>query len=264
MTELIYPRAGTLLENRTIGRIGSLRSPLALYLERFASHSKRYFRDDFEGDTINLDNYALGNGAGAAAVAFSTNVLEGGIVRGVTGTANDATASQSLIMPLTWFGDRNCGMEAIFQPSSLSEIKLEVGFIDAVPASNTSAVNNHSTPTFFAADAAVFYFNHTGSTTTCGFYTVGSTTGQPDEKTDLTSTISASLLNRVRVQLVGNTAACWMNGALVATHHTDPEGYVEGGVAVAPWIYVRANSATSKILYLDQLECWADRPAFVS
>jgi len=258
------PRDGTLLEQRFLDRAaGARNSPLNRYLSRFASHSTRYFRDDFEGDAINLDNYALGNGAGASAIAFAVNVQEGGVIRGVTGTANGVTASESIIIPITWYGDRNAGMECIFKPSALTEIKFEIGFVDAVPASNTAAVNNHTTPTFYAADAAVFYFNHTSSTTTCGFYTVGSTTDQPDEKTDITSTISATVWNRVRVQLVGNNAMCWMNGQLVANHHTDADGYVEGGVALSPWVYVRANSATSKNFDVDQIEVWADRPSLV-
>jgi hypothetical protein len=261
MAELLFPRSGTLLEERTLRRVGAANSPLNQYLRRFASHSKRYFRDDFEGDTINLDNYALGNGGGASSVAFAANVQEGGAILATTGTANDATASESLIMPLTWYGDRFAGMEVLFKPSALTEIKVEIGFIDGVPASNTSGVNNISTPTFYSADAALFHFNHTGSTTTCGFYTVGSTSNQPDAVTAITSTVSSSAWNRVRVQLFTNNAACWLNGQLVANHHTDANGYVEGGVALAPWVYVRANSATSKTLSVDQIEVWGDRPA---
>lgn len=258
------PNSGTLLEQRYVDRAaGARNSPLNRYLTRFASHSTRYFRDDFEVDTINLDNYALGNGAGASAVAFAIAVVEGGTIIGTTGTANGVTASESLIMPLTWYGDRNAGMEVIFKPSALTEIKVEVGFIDAVPGSNTAGINNIATPTFFAADGALFLFDHTGSTTTCGFYTVGSTTGQPDAVTAVTSTLSSTVWNRVRVQLIGNNAMCWMNGQLVANHQTDADGYVEGGVALAPWIYLRANSAATKSLSVDQIEVWAERPALV-
>ncbi|MCR4342204.1 MAG: hypothetical protein NUW01_20185, partial [Gemmatimonadaceae bacterium] len=158
MSELVFPRSGSLLEARTLGRVGASHSPLVQYLSRFASQSKRYFRDDFEGDAINLDNYALGNGGGASATAFAIAVAEGGTISATTGTANGVTASESLIMPLNWYGDRDAGMEVIFKPSALTEIKIEIGFIDAVPGSNTSGVNNIATPTFYAADAALFHF----------------------------------------------------------------------------------------------------------
>ena len=264
MVAPLVPRSGTLLENRFLNRLGPSNGPLQSYLKRFASHSSRYFRDDFEGDAINLDNYALGNGAGSGAVAFAVVAQEGGAIDGICGTANGVTASQSLIMPITWYGDRNCGVEFIFKPSSIEEIKMEFGLIDAVPASTTAAVNNHTTPTFYAADAAVMYYNKTSSTVVNGFYTVGSTTDMPDDADAITSTISATVWNRVRVQLWGNNAACWLNGLLVAVKDNDAVGFVEGGVALSPWIYVRANSATSKTLSVDQIEAWSDRPALVA
>lgn len=238
------------------------------YLQRFATQERIYFFDDFLGDAINLDNYAVANGGGAAVASFAINVQRGGVIRATTGTANDDTASASLIMPLNWYGDANAGMEVRFKlETSVVAYKVEVGFIDAVPASNAGGVTDEDTPTAAFADGAIMSIDTSETFTTPGFYTDGSTADQGIKRTSLAAipgltngvTPIISTYMTVRVQLVGNKAYCFFNGKLVASHDDDAEGNLEGGVALAPWIYVAAKSATSKSLDLDYIECWQDR-----
>ena len=73
------------------------------------SQGVSHFFDDFLGDAINLDMYALANSGGAAAADFATNVQKGGAIRGTTGTTDNG--SVSLIMPINWYGDQNCAVE---------------------------------------------------------------------------------------------------------------------------------------------------------
>lgn len=243
--------------------------PLYQFLD-FYSTDKVHFFDDFLGDTINLDNYAVANGGGAGVASFAINVQSGGVIRATTGTANDATASASLIMPLNWYGDKNCGMEVRWKlETSVAAYKVEIGFADAVPSSNTGVVNDEDTPTGYGADFAIMSIDTSETFKTPGFYTDGSTTDQGIKRTSgagipgmlnndgVTPIISTYITTRV--QLVGNSAYCWVNGKLIASHDDDPEGNVEGGVALAPWIYVAANSATSKSLDVDYIRCWQDR-----
>lgn len=238
------------------------------FLEFFALRDTVHFFDDFLGDTINLDNYAVANGGGAAVASFAINVQRGGVIRATTGTANDATASASLVMPLNWYGDYNCGMEVRWKlETSVAAYKIEVGFADAVPASNTGVVNDEDTPTGYGADFAIMSIDTSETFTTAGFYTDGSTSNQdikrtsfagvPNFTTGVTPVISTWYTTRI--QLLGNSAWCWQNGKLVAEHNDDPQGNVEGGVALAPWLYIAANSATSKSIDIDYLHVWQDR-----
>lgn len=242
--------------------------PLYQFLRRFGTPDISYFLDDFEIDTINLDNYALANGGGAGVASFAYNAQRNGVIRATTGTANDDTASASLIRPLTCYGDYNVGMEARFKlETSVAAYKVEVGFIDGVPASNAGGVTDEDTPTAAFADGAIMSIDTSETFTTPGFYTKGSTSGQGIKRTSLaaipgltsgvTPLISTYMI--VRIQLVGNSAYCWFNGKLVASHDDDADGNLEGGVGLAPWIYVSAKSATSKSLDVDYIEVWQER-----
>lgn len=269
MPNTLSVRDGYPLSNRELSKIAGLsKGPLRDFIQFLASRDVVHFFDDFNGDAINLDNYAVANGGGAAVASFATNVQRSGVIRATTGTANDATASASLIMPLNWYGDANAGMEVRWKlETSVAAYKVEVGFIDAVPASNTGGVNDEDTPTFYAADSAIMSVDTAETFTTPGFYTNGSTSGQPDSRTSmagipgLTTGVTPIISTYIttRIQLLGNNAFCWMNGRLVASHNTDADGHVEGGVALAPWFYVAANSATSKSMDVDYLRVWADR-----
>ena len=245
--------------------------PLYQFLD-FYSTDKVHFFDDFLGDTINLDNYAVANGGGAGAGTFAINVQSGGVIRATTGTANDATASASLLMPLNWYGDKNCGMEVRWKlETSVAAYKLEIGFVDAVTTAVgpplAACVTDEDTPTAVGADFAVMSIDTSETFTTPGFYTDGSTTGQGIKRTSgagipgLTNGVTPVISTYIttRVQLVGNSAYCWVNGKLIASHDDDPEGNVEGGVALTPWIYLQANSGVSKSLDVDFIRVWQDR-----
>jgi hypothetical protein len=262
MTSLYRPKS--LAELRKAVNKG----PLYDYLAKDAWQDRVLFFDDFSGDTINLDNYAVANGGGAGVGSFAINVQSGGVIRATTGTANDATASASLIMPLNWYGDKNCGMEVRWKlETSVAAYKVELGFADAAPGSNTGVVNDEDTPTGYGSDFAIMSVDTSETFTTPGFYTDGSTANQGIKRTSMAGI--PSLTNGVTpiistyittsIQLVGNSAYCFMNGRLVASHDDDPEGNVEGGVALAPWFYIAANSATSKSLDVDYLAVWQDR-----
>jgi hypothetical protein len=261
--------AGYPLSRNELRKVAGLgRGPLRDFMEFYASRDNSVFFDDFLGDTINLDMYAVANGGGASVASFATNVQRGGVIRATTGTANDDTASASLIMPLNWYGDNNCGMEARWKlETSVAAYKVEIGFIDAVPASNAGGVTDEDTPTAAFADGAMMSVDTSETFTTPGFYTKGSTASQNIARTSMagipgltngvTPLISTYVTTRVQIQ--GNNAFCWMNGRLVASHNTQAAGHVEGGVALAPWVYVSAKSATSKSLDLDYLLVWQDR-----
>lgn len=164
--------------------------------------------DDFDQDTINLDYYAVANGGGAAAASFAIQVLEDGVIRGTTGTAGDATASASIIGPKIYYGDRNPLLLARFKLDLVTECRCEIGWIDVVPTSATgaSALNSLVTPSVNTSvvDTALYCFNHTGTTTTSGFFTKGaSLTAAKLVQATATATISSTTIASIAVGVAG-------------------------------------------------------------
>lgn len=262
--QALYPRYGYPMSEKQLRRSMG-KGPLFEYLAKFAWADNVLFFDDFLQDTINLDFYALANSGGTSAANFAINVARSGQIKGDTGT--DDNGSISMIMPLTWYGDANAGMEVKIKTDIVTSFNLEVGFIDAVPAANAGGVNDEDTPTFVAGDSALFSIDTDETFKTAGFYSNGSTSGQPDSRTSLAgvpSFTSGTLpvldtFYTVRIQLVGNNAYCWVNGALVASHDTDADGHIEGGTAVAPWIYCRTRDTTAVFPSIDYIAAWQER-----
>lgn len=261
------PASGFLLSKAQLKRQrGLLGSPLYDFMERYAARDVVRTFDDFTGDTIDLNYYALANSGGTAVANFAIQVLANGVIRAASGTTDDG--SVSLIGPLIYAGDNNCGMEARFKLSAVTGLNFEVGFIDAVPAANAGGVTDIDVPTLAATDAALLTMDTDQTLTTLAFATKGGTAGMDALKKTLGAIpgltgassaipVAAEYLT-VRIQLEGNMASCWVNGKNVE-HTAQAAGHVEGGTLLAPWIYVRTRNTTTKVFDLDYLEVWADR-----
>ena len=267
--DTLAPRIGYPLSEKELRKFTGKHSALYDFL-RFSARRDFVYREyDFLEKALDTTNlFSVANGGGASAASFAINLQAGGAIRATTGTANDDTASASLIMPLNWYGDTNCGMQCRVRiATNITAHKFDIGFVDGVPASNTSVINDIDTPTAYGADFAVLSADTTQTLTTPAFLTDGSTSGQDILKTNAAAVPNwtngtTPIVNEyfwVRVQLIGNNAYCWVNGSLIAAHNTDTDGHIEGGVAVAPWFYLAAKSATSKSMDVDLLQVWADR-----
>lgn len=237
-------------------RIGNRRD--RHFLAAGAFQSEVFDFDDFWGDTINLDLYAVANGGGAAVASFATNVAEDGTIRATTGTAGNDTASASIIGPTIYKGDRNILFIARFKISAITEVRAEIGLIDVVPGSTKSAINSLVTPTVNTAvvDTALYVFDHTGSTTTSGFYTAGSSfTAQKTVGT--TYALAADTYAVIAIELSpSNSANFFFNGVKAGAGH---DNAVEGGDAVAFWARVSASNGTSKTMDIDYRAILKDR-----
>lgn len=263
------PSVGYPLSNRSLRKLMGVNSNLYDFLRFYAHRDVVQHFDDFDGDTINLDYYAVANGGGAGVASFAISVAEDGMIRATTGTANDATASASLVGPLIYYGDRNCGIEIRAKASAVASVRMEFGFIDAVPGSNAPGVTDEDTPTAAFSDGAVISLDASETDKTLGFVTKGSTASQNITRTaatgipNFTSGTTPVLAEwfTVRVEVVGDNAFAWANGVLFASHNTQAAGHVEGGVALAPWVYIGATSATSRTLDIDYIHVWKDRNA---
>lgn len=256
------PLQGSPLSIRQLRAGIGTKGPLFDYLKHFARRDVVNHFDDFLVDTLNTFWTAVANGGGASAASFTVNVQENGVIRATTGTANDDTASASLIGAANWYGDRNCGIEIRWKPiTAVTDVRIEMGFVDVVPSSNKPIGNNISTPTVNASvvDAAVYLYNESSSTATSELLTIGTTISAAKSTFTPPTTIAAGTYNVVRLQLIGNQVFLWMDGQLMASHAAAATDYVEGGSALAPFVYIKALSATSKSIDLDYVHVWADR-----
>ena len=234
------------------------------FLEFYSFRDTFLFMDDFNGDAINLDYWTVANSSGTSAADFAVSVGNPtGVIQSDSGTTDNG--STSIIGPLIYKGDQNCGMWCRFKVDDVTGWSFDVGFIDAVPASNTAGVNDVDTPTVYMADGAVVHMNTDQTLAIPAFVTVGSTANQSAKKTSTAYTpINATYMDVV-IQLVGNDAYCILNnGVSVISHHNgtsgNSAGHVEGGVALAPWVINLTRNTTAKFMDVDAIAIWSDRP----
>lgn len=244
-------------------RAGAMRD----FLEFYAFRDIAFWIDDFVGDTINLDMWAVANSSGTSAADFAVNIANSsgtGVIQSDSGTTDNG--STSIIGPIIYKGDQNCGMAVRFKVDDVTSWSFDVGFIDAVPASNTAGVNDVDTPTVFMADGAVFHMNTDQTLQVPALVTVGSTANQTVKATTTGLTpVNATYMTAV-IQLVGNDVFGQLNvgSSQVFVSHTNgtgdnAAGFVEGGVALAPWIINLTRNTTAKFMDVDFVAVWSNR-----
>ncbi len=267
-----YPRTGypnSLAELKK----AQLRGPEYNFLRRMANRDVVALHDDFNGLSLSAVNWTAANGGGAGVASFATNTQVNGVIRGTTGTANGATASCSLIGPVIYPGTANPWIEVRFKViTAITLIRMEIGFIDAVPASNTASFNSMdgtlAVPTMFSANSVTAAIDTAATANLFNLVTIGSAASQVALRTNGTTGIAtAGVYQTLRLQLfsmdnnVANAvnAAMWHNGQKVAQADTASVGCVNGSVLLAPWVYFEATNATSKSLDIDYISLAADR-----
>jgi hypothetical protein len=258
---------------------GHTRGPLYHYLRRLAVRDVVTYFDDFNRIAIDSTNqWTVANGGGGSVASFAIQTLANGVIRGTTGTANGVTASASLIGPIIYQAGANPGMEIRFKTVTISTgIRMEAGFIDAAPASNTASFNSMDgagvVPTMFAADSVTAAIDTAATANKFNLVTIGSASNQLARRTTGTTGLAAAgTYQTIRIQITnGDTAngvvnsawaTMWHNGVRVATMDSSTTagvGAVNASVLLAPWVYFEAINATSKSLDIDYLWTWADR-----
>jgi hypothetical protein len=259
-------------------RLGAVKAAGGLYelIAPFMISDQIYVCDDFMGDAINLDLYAVANSSGTGAANFAVSVAQNGTIAGATGT--DDNGSISMVGPINVSGQQNPYFEwrAKFC-ATVTSLNFELGVVDAVPATNGSVLTDVDGPTWVGADAAMFSMDTDQTIASIVCASIGSATGQTSQITVLT-TASSPLITPVAneyirfgielVHLPGATGAAtdiaqavfYINGQRVATHGDDTDGAVKASVLLAPWFYVRARAASAtRTATLDYWYLIADR-----
>ena len=254
-TTLAYPRSGFVLSAAELRRAYA-RGPLERFLRFYAKRDVVLLFDDFMTKALDATNlYTVATGATATAFAPS-QTLEDGVLRGVSGTTA-ATSGLQFQIPVTGFtGSKNAGCEVRWQTSVVTETRIEMGFVNALPAVNTSIVNNLTTPTYnTTATAALYLFDNASSTNTGGLYMIGSAVSATKSATTTTYPTAATY-QTVRIQVNGTKVSMWVDGILVAQPTAD------GLTAADALKFVfshKKNDTTTSNVDIDYIAVWKDR-----
>ena len=260
----LFPQNGFRLSRNTLRKSMGV-SPLYEFLQMKASDDVMLL-ENIPG--INNFPIAMGaywtpaNSAGTSAANFASVVGAGpGYIQGDTGT--DDNGSISRIGPIIYDGDHNVGCMFDFQVDVVGAYNLELGLIDAVPGANAPGVTDIDTPNVAAGDAAILTIDTDQTIATLAFATDGSTANMDDKATTIASPLTnftAATRHRVVIQTFGNFAAVNIDGVWSAIHDAsvDPQGCIEGGTLLAPWIYCRTRDTTAKFPRLYHFSIWQD------
>ena len=233
------------------------RGDLTEILRPLALRDLVYERFDFNLkalDATNIWNVAAGGGA----TTWAINTQESGVVRGVPG-ATAATSGLQLSLPANYKGDRNCGMEVRYKLSDISEIRLEIGFVNALPAVNTTVINSLVTPTVnTSTEVGMYVYDHATATTTTGLYTLGSGGFSAARVATTTNRPVNDTYQVVTVQVIGNQVVVFVDGVHLASSGVDK---IEGGTAIIPAISIKQSDTNTSNVDLDYLAVWSERVA---
>jgi hypothetical protein len=245
---------------------GAQFGPMYEFLNNFTLRDTTLFEDDFTNVTLDATNdYFVAAGASSTTWAIlnsATVAGADGLLRGVVG-GTAATSGLQLFRPVCYSGDKNCGIEAYFQTSIITQKRFEIGFVNAMPSVNTLITNSvSSSPSFnTVTDAAVAVFDKGAATVTSGLYTLNSDGATAQRAVFTSQVLAVSTFIHVRVEVKTDSAFLWVNGALVASiTGADASGAIEGGTALVP-CFMSAKSADTNAcnLDIDYVRVYGDR-----
>lgn len=223
------------------------------FLKARASQSRSFECFDFNVKALDTTNQWT-VGASSTATTWAVLAEPGGWIRGVTGASVATGALQLSIPQKYWNGTRGAGMATRIRLSAVTEIRVEQGFADVLPAVGTTAVNLASNAFSSVAAGAVYLYDHTGSTTTSGLYTIGTSVAYSAVATTTNRYASAVSLF-VAVEVTGTTAQVWVgdgNGPLVTK--TSALAAADG---LIPFIMAKTSSG-SKNIDIDTFWTWTN------
>lgn len=227
------------------------------FLKSRSRVSRQFDEYDFTVKAIDTTNQWT-VGASSTATTWAVLAQAGGWIRGVTG-ASVATGHLQISIPTKyWDGTRGAGFASLIQLSAVTEVRLEQGFADVLPAIGVNCVNSLASATFnsVTTGAVYVYDQASGSGTTTGLYMIGSsTTGNKVATTTQRYDSAATLF--VALEVNGRNAQLWVGpptgtAPLVAAQ-------VNGTNAADTWLpFVSCKTSTaSKNVDIDTIWTWS-------
>lgn len=221
------------------------------FLKARASASRSFETFDFNVKAIDTTNQWT-VGATSTATTWAVLAEPGGWIRGVTGASVATGALQISIPSKYWNGTTGAGFASLIRLSAVTEVRLEQGFADVLPAVGTTAVNLASNAFASVAAGAVYLYDHTGSTTTSGLYTIGTSVAFSATATTTNRYASAVTLF-VAVEIDGTTAKLWVGPP--ASPLAVKTSAVAAADAFIPFIMAKTSSG-SKNIDIDCIWTW--------
>lgn len=221
------------------------------FLAMRADASRSFEKFDFNVKALDATNQWT-VGATSTATTWAVLAAAGGWIRGVTG-ASVATGALQLSIPTKyWNGATGAGFASLIKLSAITEVRLEQGFADVLPAVGTTAVNLASNAFNSVAAGAVYLYDHTGSTTTSGLYTIGVSIAYSAVATTTNRYASGATLF-VAVEVDGTTVRLWVGapGQPLAVKTSA----LEAANGLIPFVLVQTSSG-SKNCDIDTIWTW--------
>lgn len=269
MPNRMPPRTGYERSNHQLGR-SMLKNPLRDFLRDLAKRDRVEAFFDFMdwGETSNFTMAQTQTGTTFTVIDGPNGVMAGT-------NAATATASLSAIGKTQVLGNANPEVEVRWKISTTpATYAIEIGFVNAAPATGASVVADIDTGTFFttATNAAIFGVWSNQTHAGFGFASIGSFTGQTMATTLLTSGTTAPTADTYATVTVGvitdpdqtGKSKCYakLNGKTVATHDSDADGHINGQAAIYPWIYIATPTGTvARVFTVDYVAIRHDRAA---
>ena len=225
------------------------------FLKARASRSRSFECFDFNVKALDTTNQWT-VAAGATATTWAVLAQPGGWIRGVTG-ASVATGALQISIPTKYFnGTLGAGFASLIQVSAETEVRIEQGFADVLPAVGTNVINSLASATFnsVTTGAVYVYDQISGTGTTTGLYCIGSSTTGNKVATTTNRYASGTTLF-VAIEVIGRNALLWLGDTntpvAVATNGTNAAD------AWLPFVNVKTSTA-SKNLDIDCIWTWTN------
>lgn len=255
-----------MLRRRTPTFVDMELATLGAYPSRF-----RRFRDEFQGDTINLDSYLLT--ADANATVFAIAETHPGRLTGTTGSAGSGDG-HSLWMPNITKGDKNPLLMVTMQIDNVTNMKWEMGLVDANGDKTLGAATDIDTPTNSFGDGAVFTIETAETIATMRFLTEGSNSqtiavtnlfdvhdsAQLASKTGVNWTPTAATDYTFMVAINGDDAyGMIFDSSMNPLYYTEKADGLEGATELSGWIFSANSAMEAKVVLVKDIFYMYDR-----
>lgn len=227
------------------------------FLKSRARVSRQFDEYDFCVKAIDTTNQWT-VGASSTATTWAVLAQAGGWIRGVTG-ASVATGHLQISIPTKyWDGTRGAGFASLIQISDETEVRIEQGFADVLPAIGTNVVSSLASSTMNSVTTgAVYVYDHvSGTGASTGLYCKGVSTTVNRVVTTTNRYASGTTLF-VAVEINARAVQAWVGspaGGVAQIASASP-----GTNAADSWLpFVSCKTSTgSKNIDIDCLWTWS-------
>ena len=264
-TDLGRLKGGRLFSARSLSE--SVQDPgfLRAFLSPLAFGDMRFYLDDFEGDTIDLDKWIVDGDSGTTNFAMTaTNTVARSTIS--ANTAADDNEFVTIYGHCNFSGDKNAGLAVRWMINDVTDVCFEIGFSDPLTDYTLPAINDIDTPSITngATDVAVIVRDTDQSLTTVAL--VGANAGTVAKSNLGTWAPTASEWYTTIIQLDGddiftatfNTTTPQSPILQSGTEKSLVAG-IDGSVLVEPRFTFGNRTTDGYLPEIDFIALWADR-----